>query len=347
MSNVSSYHTPLSTTPARHAPGNHTSTTPFHAGSSLHHALPRALPPRRLSTINTPSGLSSPPAISPEAGDSFIYRARAPKHHDEHGHAEDAAQGIRRLSTSPTKALSHLFGGPGAVGHFPKKRSSSERVRDPQEQAGAEAGALDLEMRRPRHEKAATEPYPSLGELGSSLDHDDEDEDEHGGAQFGGLLNKAWPSKSQAAATLGAKATQTLKSKWKTVIGPGTFTAPSRSDLLGSSASTSTPPPGLPYSYSQKELDAPNATAMPVSTSHHTPFAHNGRHSLDYGFGSYIPPSGAPGFTGGSSWSHHRDKDGSKSKSDEWSGTRLLGRREGTFVVLDEYAADAVSLRDV
>jgi hypothetical protein len=203
---------------------------------------------------------------------------------------------------------------------------------------------LELELRHPRHEKAATEPYPSLGEQGSSLDHDDHHEEEHGGEHGGGLLGKAGSSKGQAAATLGAKATHSLKSKWKTVIGPGTFTAPSRSSTMTSS---STPPPGLPYSYSQKELDAPNATAMPVETSHHTPFARNGRHSLDYGFGSYIPPSGAPGFKGGHGWSHsHENEVKSKSKSDEWSGTRLIGRREGTFVVLDEYAADAVSLRE-
>lgn len=70
------------------------------------------------------------------------------------------------------------------------------------------------------------------------------------------------------------------------------------------------------------EQEPPSKTAVPIDISHKTPFA-----SVDQVAGSYAAPDGAPGFQPESSTQYASD--------DEWSGTRLDGRREITAPVLD------------
>ncbi len=313
---TSSYHTAATSSPPH----------PFPLGS-------RNQPPRRLSTIDIMP--RSPPALSSEAGDSFIYRALAPKH-DQHGHPEDAEEGMRRLSVSPTKASSHFLPRPGRVGTFPKRTEKGfERTNSldkKEESDDGEGGHGD-------HERAATSPS-TLEATGSDPLNHEEDE------SFSRILGKSWTKKGHKAATLGGKAAQEIKSKWKTVIGPGTFSPPNSRDLFGTQSGLAS------FGFSQKELDAPSALAMPVETSHHTPFLRKTTDLFGHfgaspsgsgsgvGGGSYIPPSGAPGFKG-DKWVVRHEEDEEKT---EWSGTRLLGRREGTVGILDEWAADAVSL---
>ncbi len=378
-------------------PASVSATASTSSTSSLHRqrssrargtAIPHPHPPRRMSTIDALASLagpSSPAALSPEVGNSFIFRAHAhdesgsgyaPAHAQGYSHAqcsgpgaaEDAQTGMRRLSaqlsTSPTRSLSLSLSSmslghavppaAGSVGHFPKKRTSAEGLRgrgregEGQGQEGRDSGqSVAGAGPASSHTRAATDPWAVFGEA------------EHGGRSAGaegselasGATSTSAPGWKQGAATLGAKATQGIKSKWKTVLGPGTFT-PSRFDAFAPSSSA----PGGPASlggFSQRELDAPSATAAPIETTHHTPFARHSSSWLNYrlapgagaGPGSYVPPSGAPGFVPA-----HADADGNgwggrvedvKEKG-EWSGTRLLGRREGTYEVLDADAADAV-----
>lgn len=84
----------------------------------------------------------------------------------------------------------------------------------------------------------------------------------------------------------------------------------------------------------------------------HTPFNLNsnanqhsvyipGTNTIIQPTGSYMPapPSGAPGFRNEQVGGWQGDK---SQRRDDWGGTKLVGRREGTFQVLDDHAADAV-----
>ncbi|KAK4687988.1 hypothetical protein P7C73_g2131, partial [Tremellales sp. Uapishka_1] len=104
--------------------------------------------------------------------------------------------------------------------------------------------------------------------------------------------------------------TTKLASKWKTVLGP--------------------PPDHLFHS----PLDDPKTALQPIDITHSSPFA-----TAEQINGSYVPPSGAPGFS-------HLAPELEKRVEDpeaEWSGTMLLGRREGTTPVLLGIHADCVS----
>jgi hypothetical protein len=101
-----------------------------------------------------------------------------------------------------------------------------------------------------------------------------------------------------------------------------------------------------------QEMDRPTPTAQPIEITHHTPFNLNssanqhsvyipGTNTIIQPTGSYMPapPSGAPGFRNEQVGVWQGDK---SQRRDDWGGTKLVGRREGTFQVLDDHAADAV-----
>ena len=75
--------------------------------------------------------------------------------------------------------------------------------------------------------------------------------------------------------------------------------------------------------------ERPSDTAVPIDINHTSPFMH-----LDT---PYVPPTGAPGFTPTKGLS--RPNGG----IEDWSGTKLVGRRAGTSPVLDSSLADSVS----
>ncbi|KAH8081161.1 TLD-domain-containing protein [Filobasidium floriforme] len=99
-------------------------------------------------------------------------------------------------------------------------------------------------------------------------------------------------------------------------------------------------------------MDRPTPTAQPIEITHHTPFNLNssanqhsvyipGTNTIIQPTGSYMPapPSGAPGFRNEQVGVWQGDK---SQRRDDWGGTKLVGRREGTFQVLDDHAADAL-----
>lgn len=136
------------------------------------------------------------------------------------------------------------------------------------------------------------------------------------------------------------------KSKWKTVVGPSTFHPHS--------------PAGIPTGYALHGFDepglaaelTPTPTAKPIAITHASPFAVTpsatpGTSALVNPY--YNPLSGAPGFSRSDTFlasSRPREEsvppERSEEAQSEWRGTLLLGRREGTDVVLDQDAADAV-----
>ena len=75
-------------------------------------------------------------------------------------------------------------------------------------------------------------------------------------------------------------------------------------------------------------------TALPIEITHQTPFA-----TADQVAGSYIAPSGAPGFDKNAQNGSQRPK----GEDEDWAGTILTGRRETTDPVLLGPYADQVS----
>lgn len=127
-----------------------------------------------------------------------------------------------------------------------------------------------------------------------------------------------------ASGLLNTLATTTkIASKWKTVLGPSTFTPPT---------------PGSTADYMD---NAPTPSSMPTSINHDTPFSHR-----QGSYHAYVPPSGAPGFKGDDEEKRALEwiqRERASVQNPEWTGTKLLGRRSETRVVMDELAADAVS----
>ena len=105
------------------------------------------------------------------------------------------------------------------------------------------------------------------------------------------------------------------------------------------------------------EFDRPTMNAQPIEITHHTPFNLGsstqqtvyipGTNTAIHPSGAYYasPPTGAPGFRpGDSGWEGSMMGDDRTKRRDDWSGTKLLGRKEGTVEVMDEHVADAVSV---
>ena len=116
--------------------------------------------------------------------------------------------------------------------------------------------------------------------------------------------------------------TSKLASKWKTAMDPTSSAA-------------------LPASLAQPgrvhhpgDLQKVSTTALPVEVTHTTPFA-----STDHIVGSYTAPAGAPGFD-----AHAFKEDPLQHVAEEeFRGTRLRGRQNGTAEVLSFRHADRVS----
>lgn len=316
-----------------------------HASSSSHHHV-RRHPPRRMSQIQSFAGPSSPPAVSSAMGGGLIdfedfqhfdddaahqRNDRIPSHLLEH---VEEQQGRSRLSTSPVRRLSLnlLHGGPGQVGQFPRKKTT----------------------RSPQNSLARSNTFPEAAGTG------DDEEGYMGGssnsASMSGVTSRRssasaqgqHPPESQPSAiggggagglrklglSLGAKAGQGIKSRWKTVMGPSTFqpamSAGGGLDIFGDDAAAARSP-----------------TSMPIEVSHQTPFFRNDPYAFSSSAAAYVPPTGAPGFDGREraqrQWREdHRQAttSGSSSGNEDWSGTRLVGRRDTTHGVLDEHGAD-------
>lgn len=172
----------------------------------------------------------------------------------------------------------------------------------------------------------------------------------------------------QALGTLAAKSStvrEKSKSKWKTVTGPSTFSTPSASFYgsptrevsglphtagVGRSDSMGFPIPAEYREAMQEDRARPPGHAMEIS--HDNPFNVNKGPSV-FLPGSSIPvqvpagytappPNGAPAYK----WMQNGGEESFDVETPvaEWSGTKLVGRREGTVPVLDQYTVDAVSL---
>lgn len=155
------------------------------------------------------------------------------------------------------------------------------------------------------------------------------------------------------------------KSKWRTVMGPSTFSPPTSASkdhwneyVTSASASGLGSMPGtFPSEHAFDDgvhrEDNRTPTSQPIEITHHTPFDLNpatqnnqtvyipGTSVPIHPTGSYTPaaPTGAPGYK---SAGYVGATSGNRPRND-WAGTKLVGRREGNLKVLDEKVADVVS----
>lgn len=294
-----------------------------------HHTYPRRQPPRRLSQIALAAGPTSPPAVSAadsgNAGfilpnspsDQFGEFKSAPTAPTAGGETKGSPPGRQRRMSSLDNLWKGLHLGPGSVGAFPAHQTSE---RDKEQSRARDVFHEDDEGHGPGEEPRGS-PHPS----------------QHG---------PGW--RHSLASTLGG--TLKAKSKWKTVLGPSTFhpaspVVPSGYTLHGLMDDSP---------FTSADTHTPTPTAKPISITHQSPFAPTASLAPSTGsssFGNpYVNPlSGAPGFTRADTYlAASRPTPPSPPRAEdvqvrEWSGTLLLGRREGTDVVLDQYAADAVS----
>lgn len=293
--------------------------------SQTHSPHHRRHPPRRMSQIQSFAGPSSPPAVSSVTGGGQLAAAgslidfddhfehpshqelpRDPSHLLEHVEEQDKS----RARTSPVRRLSLnlLHGGPGLVGRFPRKQNRSP---PPRSSTYPEAGPNDDEegYMGGSSNSASLSGVTSRRSSASAQGHQPESQSQptSGGLRKLGL-------------SLGAKAGQGIKSRWKTVMGPSTFQPAPDLDFFGGGDNAARSP-----------------TSMPIEVSHQTPFFRSEP-------GAYVPPTGAPGFDGREKaqrrWREEQGISASSSGTDEWNGTRLVGRRDTTHGVLDEHDAD-------
>ena len=118
-------------------------------------------------------------------------------------------------------------------------------------------------------------------------------------------------------------ATTKLGSKWKSALDHG------------ASSIARIQPPVTHKTTLHSSLDSEhgqNTTALHIDINHTTPFM-----SSETVVGSYIPPSGAPGFK-----PETKSIPTTSAAPEDWSGTRLLERRETTAHVLTNTDADKV-----
>ena len=148
------------------------------------------------------------------------------------------------------------------------------------------------------------------------------------------------PSQSPRPHTLLGTLATTAKvaSKWKNVLAhphdhlPQTAPLPVRSGT-GPGAGRARESSGDIWG-SGSFIDSKGSTALPIEVSHTTPFA-----TPEEVAGTYVPPSGAPGF----SHLHEKARREGANGDEEWERVRLMGRREGTLEVLSQRLADQVS----
>jgi hypothetical protein len=85
---------------------------------------------------------------------------------------------------------------------------------------------------------------------------------------------------------------------------------------------------------SAPDAEQASTSALPIDITHTTPFA-----TAQQIAGSYIAPSGAPGFN-----SHGLERERvADPTAEQWQSTSLTGRREGTTPVLSAEQADKVT----
>lgn len=265
---------------------------------------------------------------------------------------------------------SWLSGRSGMVGSFPVKKAGSN---------GSGPGPSE-------QEKTVATGHTGYTEFGGLTDEPGGYEDKPVALSNQEAQGQAGPGPSSMLAegtkrmtglvhALGTLASKTAsakpKSKWRTVMGPGTFSPPTQvkgdpyfsNNNPGGSVSTGSDHAGIGTwgrsssgymdEFNSHEPDRPTLTAQPIEITHHNPFnlgpTANNQHSVFipgtnmtiHPTGSYMPapPTGAPGFRGEQTVGWEADR---SQRRDDWGGTKLVGRREGTVPVLDNHAADAV-----
>lgn len=114
------------------------------------------------------------------------------------------------------------------------------------------------------------------------------------------------PTRTQSRLLNTLATTNKVASKWKSVLDPATFESP---------------------------IDDLPSSSIPIGITHTTPFA-----SAEQIAGSYSAPSGAPGFDPHAEGQQSRP--GTGGGEGEWPNVVLLGRREGTHVVMTQSLAD-------
>lgn len=304
---------------------------------------------------------------------------------------------MRRLSFSRSTIGGFVS---GAVGAFPVKKEDSTRRRS----SGAGAEDEKGEHAIGKGEAGYRDGYEDEDHLGQGKLHEEpgaydagaRPEDvtpqrptttliSEGTKRMTGLVHAlgSLAAKTTTAATAAAAAsTSKPKSKWRTVMGPSTFSPPSSGSRIDPYAYASQTQPGTPHgrigsgdsfgptwgrsnsgpiprlsSDDFGDFDRPTMNAQSIEITHHTPFNLGsstqqtvyipGTNTAIHPSGAYYasPPTGAPGFRpGDSGWEGSMMGDDRTKRRDDWSGTKLLGRKEGTVEVMDEHVADAVSV---
>jgi hypothetical protein len=209
----------------------------------------------------------------------------------------------RSVETSPTRSRNRPLRGRRSFSTFTGP-SSPPRV--------SEAGA-DIIFHSPYRvgNSSAAKSLRRMSSQGSALEFersltDDPSWNYGGSARPPPVPESSDPSPNRPRSLVDALSTSKLATRWKrSVLGPNLI-----QQLAG-------------------EPEPPSRTAVPIDISHTSPFA-----TRDQIAGTYVPPSGAPGFrdTGGGRW----DDDS------ESSGPKLAGRRESTTPVLSQAQAEAV-----
>jgi hypothetical protein len=298
------------------------------------HHHPRIQPPRRLSQVLSSAAPTSPAVVSEDKGNAGFIIPNSPGSSEEFG-------GFKSAPPKGEAAATTTMGGEGGAGSRPgrqRRMSSLDNLWRGLHLGTGGVGAFPSEEHKSPHADV--------------FHRDDDDASPHPTSPKRPSLDPSqgpgW--RHTLSSTLGN--TLKAKSKWKTVLGPGTFHPPS---------------PGIPTGYSLHRGNddspdlAPTPTAKPISITHASPFAAavggtpaaTPSSASTLGNPFYNPLSGAPGFSRADTYlGASRPRVGTPvsergEEQREWKGTRLVGRREGTDVVLDEDAADAVCIRSV
>ncbi|KLT39743.1 hypothetical protein CC85DRAFT_180662 [Cutaneotrichosporon oleaginosum] len=222
----------------------------------------------------------------------------------------DFGQASRRsVETSPTRSRNRPLRGRRSFSTFTGP-SSPPRV--------SEAGA-DIIFHSPYRvgsHSSAAKSLRRMSSQGSALDFErsltDDPSWNNGGSSFGPrpppVPESSDSSSNRPRSLVDALSTSKLATRWKrSVLGPNLI-----QQLAG-------------------EPEPPSRTAVPIDVSHTSPFA-----TRDQIAGTYVPPTGAPGF---------RDVgDGRWDEDSDISGLKLSGRRENTTPVLSQAQAEAVSV---
>lgn len=213
----------------------------------------------------------------------------------------------RSVETSPTRSRNRPLRGRRSFSTFTGP-SSPPRV--------SEAGA-DIIFHSPYrvgNHSSAAKSLRRMSSQGSALDFERSFTEDPPWNHSGSALSprpppvpeSSDPSSARPRSLVDALSTSKLATRWKrSVLGPNLI-----QQLAG-------------------EPEPPSRTAVPIDISHTSPFA-----TRDQIAGTYVPPSGAPGFrdVGGGRWDDESESPGPK----------LAGRRESTTPVLSQVQAETV-----